>query len=164
MPDFSSLADCDIFINDSFVVDKIWSWWRYFILNTNFFFILQQTRVFQGLPYYLKFTNKYLTVSDLAAASLEEVLRDWQGLGYYSRARNIHRAAVILVDEYHGHLPTDIDSLQKIPGIGRYTVGAICSIAFNLPVPVVDGNVIRVLSRIFLIKELSSTVRIFAII
>lgn len=115
--------------------------------------ILQQTRVAQGLPYYLKFVEHYPNVAALAAASEQEVLRDWQGLGYYSRARNLQKAARQLVEQYGGEFPTRYEALLKLQGIGPYTAAAISSIAFQEPVAVVDGNVYRVLSRIFGIKE-----------
>ncbi len=111
--------------------------------------ILQQTRVAQGLPYYLAFTEAYPTVSDLAAASEEDVLKRWQGLGYYSRGRNLHAAAQYIVNELHSEFPNTYDDLKKLKGVGDYTASAIASIAFNEPTAVVDGNVYRVLSRVF---------------
>jgi A/G-specific adenine glycosylase len=111
--------------------------------------ILQQTRVVQGLPYYLRFIQKFPTVKSLAKAEEKEVLRLWQGLGYYSRARNLHRCAKTVVDEYESRFPSTFVGLQKLPGIGPYTAAAISSIAFREPVAVVDGNVFRVLARIF---------------
>lgn len=115
--------------------------------------ILQQTRVAQGLPYYQKFVNKYPTVYDLASATEQEVLRLWQGLGYYSRARNLHACAKTIVNEYDGVFPDNYQSLQKLKGVGQYTAAAIASFAFNETVPVVDGNVYRVLSRVFGITD-----------
>jgi len=111
--------------------------------------ILQQTRVKQGMPYYLKFIQQYPTVKDLAEASESEVLRLWQGLGYYSRARNLHTCAKTVARDFKGQFPTEFESLLKLKGIGRYTAAAIASIAFNKPKAVVDGNVYRVLSRVF---------------
>ena len=111
--------------------------------------ILQQTRVNQGWDYYLRFVEKWPTVADLAQASEEEVLKMWQGLGYYSRARNLHHCAQQVVEEYGGAFPADFEKLRKLKGIGNYTAAAIASIAFNLPHAVVDGNVYRVLSRLF---------------
>lgn len=111
--------------------------------------ILQQTRVAQGTPYYLKFVNFFPTVQDLAAASEEEVLKLWQGLGYYSRARNLHATAKIVSNEYNGVFPNTYKGLLKLKGVGDYTASAIASISFNLPEPVVDGNVYRVLARYF---------------
>ena len=111
--------------------------------------ILQQTRVNQGWEYYLRFVGKWPTVTDLAAASEEEVLKMWQGLGYYSRARNLHTCAKQVVKQYNGAFPADFEQLRKLKGIGDYTAAAIASIAFNLPHAVVDGNVYRVLSRLF---------------
>jgi A/G-specific adenine glycosylase len=111
--------------------------------------ILQQTRVNQGWDYYLRFIEKWPTVADLAEASEEEVLKMWQGLGYYSRARNLHHCAKQVVEQYEGQFPADFEQLRKLKGIGNYTAAAIASIAFNLPHAVVDGNVYRVLSRLF---------------
>ncbi len=111
--------------------------------------ILQQTRVAQGLSYYLKFTQNYPTVFDLAHASEQDVLNDWQGLGYYSRARNLHTTAKIIASEYKGVFPKTFLEIKKLKGIGDYTAAAISSFAFNLPHAVVDGNVYRVLSRVF---------------
>jgi len=109
--------------------------------------ILQQTRVSQGLAYWQRFMHNYPTVNALAAATEDEVLRLWQGLGYYSRARNLHQAAKQIVEL--GHFPNTHDAISKLKGVGPYTAAAIASIAFNLPVAVVDGNVYRVLARYF---------------
>lgn len=111
--------------------------------------ILQQTRVAQGLPYYLKFVEQFPTVFSLAKAKEQEVLRLWQGLGYYSRARNLHHCAKEVVEKFQGKFPDNFLDLQKLRGIGSYTAAAIASIAFREPVAVVDGNVFRVLSRVF---------------
>lgn len=111
--------------------------------------ILQQTRVNQGLPYYLKFIEQFPDVKALAAASEEEVLRLWQGLGYYTRARNLRKCAVEIAHDHQGVFPDSFDSLKKLCGIGEYTAAAIASFAFEQPVAVVDGNVFRVLSRVF---------------
>ena len=110
--------------------------------------ILQQTRVEQGLPYYQRFVEAFPTVQDLAAAGEDAVLKLWEGLGYYTRARNLHKAARRVVEEYGGRLPEKAELLQLLPGVGKYTAGAIASIAFNEHVPVVDGNVKRVLARL----------------
>lgn len=115
--------------------------------------ILQQTRVVQGMPYYEKFVSTYPTVFDLANASETEVLRLWQGLGYYSRARNLHACAKMVVADYEGHFPESYEELLKLKGIGSYTAAAIASFAFDKPNAVVDGNVYRVLSRVFGIKD-----------
>ncbi len=109
--------------------------------------ILQQTQVKQGWAYWERFMQRWPTVEELAAASEDEVLREWQGLGYYSRARNLHTAAKQIVAL--GAFPTTIDGLRKLKGVGDYTAAAIGSIAFGLPVAVVDGNVYRVLARHF---------------
>jgi A/G-specific adenine glycosylase len=111
--------------------------------------IMQQTRVNQGMDYYLRFATNFPTVFSLAAASETEVLKNWQGLGYYSRARNLHQTAKIIAEKYHGSFPSSSAELLKLPGIGRYTAAAIASIAFDEAAPVVDGNVIRVISRLF---------------
>ena len=111
--------------------------------------ILQQTRVNQGYEYYLRFIKRWPTVAHLAQASEEEVLKMWQGLGYYSRARNLHQCAKQVVELYGGDFPSDFNKLLKLKGVGNYTAAAIASIAFNLPHAVVDGNVYRVLSRLF---------------
>ncbi len=111
--------------------------------------ILQQTRVQQGLPYYQRFVEMYPAVEALAAAPEQEVLRLWQGLGYYSRARNLHACAKVVVSQHAGMFPNTYESLQKLPGIGKYTAAAIASFAFGEAVPVVDGNVYRVLARLF---------------
>ena len=114
--------------------------------------ILQQTQVKQGLPYYDAFIKQYPTVFDLANASEEEVLKLWQGLGYYSRARNLHTTAKYVAFELNGHFPNNYKDLLKLKGVGDYTASAIASIAFNEVAAVVDGNVYRVLSRYFGIK------------
>ena len=120
--------------------------------------ILQQTRVAQGLPYYEKFINEYPTIHDLASADESQVLRTWQGLGYYSRARNLHRCAQYVVENHDGKFPNTFDTLLKLPGIGPYTAAAIASFSFKEKVAVVDGNVYRVLSRIFGIEtDISSS-------
>ena len=111
--------------------------------------ILQQTRVVQGMPYYFKFIETFPTVQDLAAADEKDVLRLWQGLGYYSRARNLHTTAKIVVENYGGEFPNTYQELLKLKGIGTYTAAAIASFAFGEKVAVLDGNVYRVLSRVF---------------
>lgn len=111
--------------------------------------MLQQTRVAQGKPYYLKFIKVYPTVFHLANASEDEVLKMWQGLGYYSRARNLHATAKTVSKELSGNFPNNYKDLLKLKGVGDYTASAIASIAFNQPEAVVDGNVYRVLSRVF---------------
>jgi A/G-specific adenine glycosylase len=111
--------------------------------------MLQQTRVAQGLPYYLDFISTFPTVFDLANAPEEKVLKHWQGLGYYSRARNLHYTAQFVANELKGEFPNNYKELLKLKGIGDYTAAAIASFSFNEAVPVVDGNVFRVLSRYF---------------
>lgn len=111
--------------------------------------ILQQTRVAQGTPYYLSFVENFPTVYDLANANEEQVLKLWQGLGYYSRARNLHAAAKMVVDQYDGKFPDNYKKLLTLKGVGDYTASAISSICFNEAQAVVDGNVYRVLSRYY---------------
>ena len=111
--------------------------------------ILQQTRVQQGWDYYLRFIDIFPDVGALARAPEEQVLRVWQGLGYYSRARNMHAAAQQIVNEHYGTFPRHYEEIRKLKGIGDYTAAAIASIAFRLPHPAVDGNVLRICSRIF---------------
>lgn len=111
--------------------------------------ILQQTRVEQGRAYFHKFVDHYPTVVDLANASEQDVLNDWQGLGYYSRARNLHFSAKYIRDELNGVFPQTYDEILKLKGVGKYTAAAIASFAFNEPKAVVDGNVYRFLSRAF---------------
>lgn len=111
--------------------------------------ILQQTRVDQGMAYYLKFVEEFPTVKELANAEDEKVLRLWQGLGYYSRARNLHFTSKLIVENYNSVFPADFQEIKKLKGVGEYTAAAIASFAFNLPHAVLDGNVFRVLSRIF---------------
>ncbi|MBB4119305.1 A/G-specific adenine glycosylase [Mesonia hippocampi] len=111
--------------------------------------MLQQTRVAQGLPYYLRFVEEFPTVHDLAEASQEKVLKLWQGLGYYSRARNLHDTAKVVSVNFGGIFPNNYKDLKKLKGVGDYTASAIASIVYHEPVAVVDGNVYRVLSRFF---------------
>ncbi len=111
--------------------------------------ILQQTRVLQGTPYYLSFLKAFPTIEDLANASEDKVLKMWQGLGYYSRARNLHFTAKDIVNNFGGEFPKDYKKVLKLRGVGVYTAAAITSFAFDMPYAVVDGNVIRVLSRVF---------------
>ena len=115
--------------------------------------MLQQTQVTTVVPYFERFMKRFPTVQKLAAARLDSVLKLWQGLGYYTRARNLHKAARIIVEQHRGVFPDTFDAIIALPGIGRYTAGAIASIAFGLPVPVLDGNVIRVLCRLYRLSE-----------
>ena len=111
--------------------------------------ILQQTRVSQGLNYYVKFTSRFKNVKHLAEASEDEILSMWQGLGYYSRGRNLRKAAIQVMEDYNGKFPTDSKELKKLKGIGDYSSAAIASFSNNEKIAVVDGNVFRVLSRLF---------------
>lgn len=115
--------------------------------------MLQQTQIATVIPYYRRFLEKYPTVQALAAAPLDEVLKLWEGLGYYSRARNLHRTACIITETYGGVFPCTVDKLLTLPGIGRYTAGAIASICCDVRAPVLDGNVIRVFSRLLDITD-----------
>jgi A/G-specific adenine glycosylase len=115
--------------------------------------MLQQTQVDTVIPFFLRFVEQFPSVHDLAAADLQKVLKAWEGLGYYSRAKNLHKAANLVVNEYGGKLPQSYEELQKIPGIGPYIAAAITSIAFEHPVPVVDGNVLRVFTRFWNIED-----------
>ncbi len=115
--------------------------------------MLQQTQVASVIPYFERFLSQFPNVAALAAAPLDAVLKRWEGLGYYSRARHLHQAAQIVIEQFNGVFPTDPAALRNLPGIGRYTAGAIASLAFGVDVPVVDGNVIRILTRLFDIPE-----------
>ena len=114
--------------------------------------MLQQTQVTTVIPYWNAFLERFPTLPALAEAPLPDVLSAWRGLGYYSRARNLHRAAQTVVAHHQGKLPRDAEALLALPGFGRYTAGAVASIAFGLPEPLVDGNVARVLSRLFVVE------------
>ncbi|MFZ0068737.1 MAG: A/G-specific adenine glycosylase [Pseudolabrys sp.] len=115
--------------------------------------MLQQTTVKAVAPYYARFLSRWPTVDALAAASLDDVLRAWAGLGYYARARNLHACAKEIVEQYGGHFPEDLDALRALPGIGDYTAAAVSAIAFDLPAVPVDGNVERVVSRLFAVED-----------
>lgn len=148
-------------VNSLFFAERLLKWyatekrdlpWRktknpYFVWLSEI--ILQQTRVVQGLPYYLKFTQNYPTISHLANASEQEVLKLWQGLGYYSRAKNLHQTAKIVTTHFGGNFPNSYAEIIKLKGIGDYTASAIASICFEEATAVVDGNVYRVLGRFF---------------
>ena len=115
--------------------------------------MLQQTRVETVIGYYDRFVQRFPTVADLAAAPEDDVLKMWEGLGYYSRARNLHKGAKQVMADFGGVIPCEVEQLRRISGVGPYTAGAIASIAFDKPVPAVDGNVIRVVSRLAGIRE-----------
>ena len=115
--------------------------------------ILQQTRVNQGLDYYNRFVERFPDVHSLSVADEQEVLKYWQGLGYYSRARNLHATARYIEENFGGKFPEDYETILSLKGIGEYTAAAIASMAFGAPYPVVDGNVFRFLSRLFAIEE-----------
>lgn len=113
--------------------------------------MLQQTQVATVIPYFHRFLRQFPDIHTLAGANLESVLKAWEGMGYYARARNLHRAAIEIIDQYQGKIPSSFMQLKKLPGVGDYIAAAVASIAFQRPFPVVDGNVKRVLSRLFLI-------------
>ncbi len=115
--------------------------------------MLQQTRVETVIPYYERFLARFPSVQALADAEPDDVIQLWSGLGYYSRARNLHAAARKVVDDHGGALPSEIGALRQLPGVGRYTAGAVASIAFDRSAPIVDGNVARVLARLFDLRE-----------
>ena len=116
-------------------------------------FMLQQTQVATVLPYFERWMERFPSFSALAAATEEEVLSLWQGLGYYSRARRLHRAAMKVCELFGGDLPTDVESIATLPGVGRYTAGAIAAFAFDHAVPTVDGNIARVLARLLSLQS-----------
>jgi A/G-specific adenine glycosylase len=113
--------------------------------------MLQQTQVATVIPYYQRFMDRFPTVSDLAQAPLDRVLKSWEGLGYYARGRNLHRAAGQVMETWGGRVPDEIDALSSLPGIGRSTAGAIASLAYGRRAPILDGNVRRVLCRVYAI-------------
>ena len=115
--------------------------------------MLQQTQIATVIPYYERWMARWPSVEALAAATLDDVLKMWEGLGYYSRARHLHAAAGVIRRDYSGRLPRTVAELQRLPGVGRYTAGAIASIACDVPTPILDGNIIRVLSRLYDIEE-----------
>jgi A/G-specific adenine glycosylase len=115
--------------------------------------MLQQTRVETVLPYFERWMQRFPTLAALAAADLQDVLAAWEGLGYYSRARNLQRAAQMVIQDFNGQIPSDPPALRRLPGVGRYTAGAVASIAFGQPAPTLDGNIRRVLSRVFNVSE-----------
>ncbi|WP_018290210.1 A/G-specific adenine glycosylase [Verrucomicrobium sp. 3C] len=126
-------------------------------------FMLQQTRVAAVVAYYDRWMERFPDLSALAKASEEEVLRSWEGLGYYARARNLHRIARLLVAEHGGRLPSRVEDLERLPGVGRYTAGAIASLAFGKRAPLVDGNVRRLFHRLFALPEETPTTRLWEI-
>ena len=114
--------------------------------------MLQQTQVATVIPYFERFIATFPDIEDLSAASIDEVLHLWSGLGYYSRARNLYRAAAVVVAEHGGNFPRSLEDLLTLPGIGRSTAGAILALAYELPFPILDGNVKRVLTRRYAVQ------------
>jgi len=148
------MADFSILIQEWYRLNKRDLPWRHSNSAYNVWIseiILQQTKVIQGLDYYLKFVSNFPTIHDLANADEDAVLKLWQGLGYYSRARNLHFAAKQVVNDFNGKFPVTYKDLMMLKGVGEYTASAVSSIISNLPHAVVDGNVFRVLSRCFLV-------------
>lgn len=123
--------------------------------------ILQQTRIEQGMPYYFRFIETFPTVKALADADEQTVLKCWQGLGYYTRARNLHAAAKQIISDFKGVFPNRYDDIVSLKGVGRYTAAAVASFAFGLPYPAIDGNVMRVATRIFGIFEPINTAKAY---
>jgi A/G-specific adenine glycosylase len=119
--------------------------------------MLQQTRVESVIPYFEKWVKQFPTIKKLAKADEHDVLNAWEGLGYYSRARNLHKAAKIVTEKFNGELPKNLDDLQSLPGIGKYTVGAIASMAFKMDEATLDGNLRRVFSRLFDVTEFADS-------
>lgn len=111
--------------------------------------MLQQTRVDTVIPYWERWLERFPTVEALARAELDDVLKEWEGLGYYSRARNLHSAARMVRERFNGRVPDEPETLRELPGVGEYTAGAVASIAYDVPTPAVDGNVRRVLARLY---------------
>lgn len=111
--------------------------------------MLQQTQVIKVIDYFEKFINRFPSVSELASATVQDVLKMWEGLGYYARARNLHKAAIVIMKEYNGEVPLDYEAFRNLPGVGDYSAAAVQSIAFNRPYAAVDGNIKRVLARLF---------------
>jgi len=122
--------------------------------------MLQQTQVDTVIPYFNRWMRTFPTVQKLAKAPLDQVLKLWEGLGYYSRARNIHKAANKITQNFRGKIPENYEELLKLPGIGRYTAGAILSIAFDWSVPILDGNVMRFISRLYAINQNISDLKV----
>lgn len=124
--------------------------------------MLQQTRVEAVIPYYERWMNAFPDVDALADAPLDNVLKNWEGLGYYSRARNLHNAARVVREQFAGTVPSTYDALRELPGVGDYTAGAVLSIAYNEPAPAVDGNVRRVISRLYDVDASAAELRSYA--
>jgi len=119
--------------------------------------ILQQTRAAQATPYYNKISERFPNIKSLANAQIDELLSLWQGLGYYSRARNLHFSAKYIIEHFEGNFPNKYEDILSLKGVGKYTAAAIGSFAFDLPYPVIDGNVIRIISRFFDLNEAVDT-------
>jgi len=122
--------------------------------------MLQQTQVATVIPYYRRWLERFPTLQDFAAAPLDDVLKLWEGLGYYSRARHFHKAVQTVMREYGGRIPETVEGLMQLPGVGRYTAGAIASLAFNQHAPLLDGNVKRVMSRVMAMEQVDGDWRL----
>ena len=119
--------------------------------------MLQQTQVKTVIPYYNKWIKKYPTLESVAKSNIDDLLKIWEGLGYYSRCRNFHKASIIIFKDYNGKIPEDFDQFKKLPGVGEYTAGAVLSIAYGKKIPAIDTNILRVMSRILGLKERSKS-------
>jgi len=159
-------------LGDKMIEEKIVNWYRINKRNlpfrsTNDPYLIwvsevmaQQTRIETMLPYYERWIKKYPTIINLAASNIDDVLKSWEGLGYYRRARYLHSGALFIQEKHNGIFPTSIESIREIPGIGDYTSAAIASIVFKENTPAIDGNVIRVVSRISMIEENSTSSKV----
>ena len=119
--------------------------------------MLQQTQVKTVIPYYNKWIKKYPTLESVAKSNIDDLLKIWEGLGYYSRCRNFHKASIKIFKDYNGKIPEDFDQFKKLPGVGEYTAGAVLSIAYGKKIPAIDTNILRVMSRILGLKERSKS-------
>ena len=119
--------------------------------------MLQQTQVKTVIPYYKKWIKKYPTLESVAKSNTDDLLKIWEGLGYYSRCRNFHKASIKIFEDYNGKIPEDFDQFKELPGVGEYTAGAVLSIAFGKKIPAIDTNILRVMSRILGLKERSKS-------
>ena len=119
--------------------------------------MLQQTQIKTALPYYNKWIKKYPTLDSVAKSNIDDLLKIWEGLGYYSRCRNFHKASIKVFEDYNSKIPEDFDQFKELPGVGEYTAGAVLSIAFKKKIPAIDTNILRVMSRILGLKKRSKS-------